>query len=376
MTQGTNLSLEIKSGESLSYVIDKKLDTDLGVDVKLGLSEWNSVFNLIKAEQVSTNKDQFGSKDTDIKNGKHFVVHEGTYEIAANVWTQIVNIAKQKMGITTTEVPEEKPTEPVVENNEEKPTTQTVTTILSNAGVSTEGLDIDDITNKYISICEYYSANNIEKDARGLTAQDRIVNYVKALQTHNTEIQFAHLYETNAETSDLKIEITGVKEAVASFDGKTQESFNQAMQKQNDAFHQTATEQIELYDTDNDGKVSVRELIEQSIKDEEKRLGRALTAEEKTIVQQEAVNRVALLDQNQDNDIDQNEMAAFVWATAKVNDTETSKSANDITYNEWVTTEETMSLLGLPEGELTQDDINQIGKFQQTLKNGYEGLKR
>lgn len=376
MAQGTNISLQIKSGENLSYVIDKKLDNDLGVDVKLGLSEWNSVFNLIKSKQVSTNKDQFGEKDKDIKNGSHFVVHEGTYEIAANVWSQIVNIAKQKMGITTTEVPEEKTTESVAESDEEKAKPQTVSTILSNAGISTEGLDIDDIENKYKSITEYYTNNGIEKDARGLTAQDRIVNYVKGLQYKETESKFAQHYSNDETNCDIKHEIAGVSEAIESYDGKTEESLNQAIQKQNDAFHAAAVQRIELYDSDGDGKVSVSELIEQSIKDEEKRLRRSLTAEEKASVQEEAINRVALLDQNQDNNIDQNEMAAFVWATAKVNDTETSKSANDITYEEWVTTEETMSLLSLSEDELTQDDINQISKFQQTLKNGYEGLKR
>ena len=59
MTQGTNISLQINSGENLSYVIDKKLDNDLGVDVKLGLSEWNSVFNMIKnnlATKIQTSK--------------------------------------------------------------------------------------------------------------------------------------------------------------------------------------------------------------------------------------------------------------------------------------------------------------------------------
>ena len=117
-------------------------------------------------------------------------------------------------------------------------------------------------------------------------------------------------------------------------------------------------------------------MITQSVKDEEKRLGRALTVKEKQIVQQEAINRIAMLDQNQDNNIDQNEMAAFVWATAKVNDNESHQSANDITYEEWVTTEETMTLLALPESELTQEDINKIAKFRQTLRNGYEGLKR
>ena len=373
MTQGTNISLQINSGENLSYVIDKKLDNDLGVDVKLGLSEWNSVFNLIKTNQVETNKDQFRDKDTDIKNGRHFVVQEGTYQIASNVWNQIVDIAKTKMGITDKpEVKPENKNKPEIAQQEVKTAAQ----LLQEAGISTEGLDLEDIENKYKNITEYYASNGIEKDARGLSAEDRIINYAKGLQYKQTETAFASAYQNNETSSNVKYEIAGVKEAIESFDGKTQASFDNAMQKQNDAFHAAAEQRIEVYDTNGDGKVSIQELITQSVKDEEKRLGRALTVKEKQIVQQEAINRIAMLDQNQDNNIDQNEMAAFVWATAKVNDNESHQSANDITYEEWVTTEETMTLLALPESELTQEDINKIAKFRQTLRNGYEGLKR
>ena len=285
----------------------------------------------------------------------------------------------------------EKSNEPLLERKEQNPPAasnqpykapateaelkENITNLLFQNGIDTsDDSFINEVIAKHNSIVNNAKSKGEELDAA--IVNRRLINFAKGLQYKQTEAAFGFLYQNDETSSNIKHEIAGVKEAVASFDGKTQESFNQAMQKQNDAFHAAAEQRIELYDSDGDGKVSIRELIEQSIKDEEKRLGRALTAEEKTIVQQEAVNRVALLDQNQDNDIDQNEMAAFVWATAKVNDTETSKSANDITYNEWVTTEETMSLLGLPEGELTQDDINKIGKFQQTLKNGYEGLKR
>lgn len=371
MTQGANISLQINTGENLSYAIDKKLDTDLGVDVKLGLSEWNSVFSLIKSEQVPTNKDQFGENDTDIRNGRHYVVHEGTYEITNNIWTKIVDIAKKKMGITTEAA---QPVENPEEANDNKTAKETVTAILSEAGLSADGLDIDDIVNKYNNLSQYYTTNNIEKDSRGLTVNDRLVNYVKALQTHKTEAQFAQAYENNTETSDLKIEINGVKEAIASFDGRTQASYDEAMKKQNDAFHQAAIEHIELHDTDNDGKINVQEIMAQSIKDEETRLGRSLTADEKETIKNSAINRVALLDQNDDNVLDENEMAAFVWASAKVNDTDTHKSASDITYDEWVTTQETMTLFDFE--DLSQEEIDKVAKFRQTLENGYNELKR
>lgn len=99
MTANTNINLNIKFGDSLSKAIDTKLDSDLNTDVKLGLTEWQSIFDLIKKDQVAENKNQFNSKDTDIKNGKHYVVQEGSYQIKQSVWNQILNIAKTKMNI-------------------------------------------------------------------------------------------------------------------------------------------------------------------------------------------------------------------------------------------------------------------------------------
>ena len=55
-----NISLSIgPNSKGLSFEIDKLLDAELNVDVKLNLAEWNSVFNLIKQNQVETNKNQF-----------------------------------------------------------------------------------------------------------------------------------------------------------------------------------------------------------------------------------------------------------------------------------------------------------------------------
>lgn len=252
---------------------------------------------------------------------------------------------------------------------------ENITDLLFQNGIDTsDDSFINEVISKHNSIVNNAKSKGEELDTA--IVNRRLINFAKGLQYKQTEAAFGFLYQNDETSSNVKHEIAGVKEAIESFDGKTQASFDNAMKKQNDAFHQAAAERIELQDTSGDGKVSVNELIAQSVKDEKTRLGRELTAEEIKTIQESAINRVAMLDQNYDNEIDQNEMAAFVWATAKVNDTETSKSASDITYNEWVTTEETMTLLSVPQGELTQDEINKIGKFQQTLKNGYEGLKR
>ena len=348
MTQGTNISLKIKN--SLSYSIDARLDEEF--------------------------KKQYQGGDSDIRNGKHFQVDdEQQYQITESAWTKIVNIAKQKMGITAQQA-NTTTTNPKQENKSVKSSgdvNNEIKTYLNKSNIDFDNLDSSlksDIVAKYNVIKETTPDISAEK------LEQRITNYAKGLQYKQTEAKFALDYQNNKTTSDTKYEIAGVKEAMESFDGKTEASYNKAIEKQNAAFHQTAQERIELYDNDGDGKISVKEFILQSEKDEETRLGRALTAEEKKVIKEEAINRIALLDQNKDNQLDNNEMAAFVWATAKVNDTETSKSANDITYNEWVTTEETMTLVGLPQSELTQDDIDQIAKFRQTLKNGYNGLKK
>ena len=102
MTNSQNIVLNV-GNQGLSFAIDKRLDNELGTDVTLGLNEWKSVFDLIKKDQVSSNESQFGEKDTDITNGKCFVVQKDeNYEIKHNVWQQIVDIAKKTMGITDT----------------------------------------------------------------------------------------------------------------------------------------------------------------------------------------------------------------------------------------------------------------------------------
>ena len=378
MTQGTNISLTIKN--SLSYSIDARLDEEFKKqfnvdDVKLGFEEWQSVFDVIK-EDNATDKKQYQGGDSDIRNGKHFQVDdEQQYQITESAWTKIVNIAKQKMGITAQQA-NTTTTNPKQENKSVKSSgdvNNEIKTYLNKSNIDFDNLDS---SLKYDIIAKYNVIKETTPDISAEKLEQRITNYAKGLQYKQTEAKFALDYQNDKTTSDTKYEIAGVKEAMECFDGKTKASYNKAIEKQNAAFHQAAQERIELYDNDGDGKISVKEFILQSEKDEKTRLGRALTATEKKAVKEEAINRIALLDQNQDAQLDNNEMAAFVWATAKVNDTETSKSANDITYNEWVTAEETMTLVGLPQSEQTQDDIDQIAKFRQTLKNGYDGLKK
>ena len=103
-----NITLSIGAGKQagISYAIDAKLDAELKTDVKLGLGEWNSVFAIVK-EDNATGKKQYSGQDTDITKGNHFTVQAGQqYQITQSAWAKIVNIAKQKMGITAPVVEE------------------------------------------------------------------------------------------------------------------------------------------------------------------------------------------------------------------------------------------------------------------------------
>lgn len=418
MSMSNNLILNIKTGDSLSLAIDRELDKELKTDVKLGFNEWSSGFNLIKQNQVETNKSQFGEKDTDIRNGKHFVVEaEENYEISTNVWSKIVEIAKKKMGISTpqasssTEQPAEAPKEAAEEailSNEQK-----VSNILKEANLNVSEDEYLDILNKYENILVF--AQNNSQEISDEKIAERLINYANGLKFHAKETEFAKTYAQNG-TSDAKIENAGVKEAMNS----------ESMEDFKAAFHKMAKEYIETYDNAaGDGKIDIQELIAM----EEKELGRALTSGEKAIVQEEAIHRMAILDQNGDNKLDENEVAAYLWAMSKINDGSNDKTADDITFEEWKTSQNSMGILSglnltttqeetvntgfkliaktnvsldklyemedlsglnltadeqntlktalslLSENGFNQEMIDNYNKFNQALKNGYEGLK-
>ena len=191
--------------------------------------------------------------------------------------------------------------------------------------------------------------------------QERILNYAKGLQFHDQETKFADSWAQNQDSNE-KIENASVAEAMANGD---MESFKAA-------FHQMAKEYIETYDNAaGDGKIDFEELIAM----EEKELGHELTDNEKEIIKAEALKRITLLDQNDDGKLDSDEIAAYLWAMSKINDGQTGKSANDITFSEWKTTQESLGILSLGD-DRTQEDMDKYALFSQTLKNGYEGLKK
>ena len=360
MTVDANIKLSINAGDGISQAIDRQLDKELGVDVKLGLKDWNCVFDIVKADKATQEK-QYSGPDNDITKNNNYVVQQGVYELTKNAWSQILQIAKQKMGIAggangSQEVID---TAGDVSVEEEKPDVKNVVVkMLQESGIELSETDIDDVAAKYEAISKYYTENNLEKDAR-VTVNDRILNYAKGVAAHNLESQFAELYTNDAESSDLKFENSDVQKAIAD---NNMDAFKAA-------FHQSAKEYVELYDSaEGDGAIDVNELI--AI--EEKELGRALTKDEKDLVTSLALNRIAVLDINENNKIDESEVAAYLWAMSRINDSNGESTGADITYSEWVTAQESMGVLGLEDP--TREEIDKYAKFDRTLRNGYNGL--
>ena len=125
------ININIKYGEGISQAIDRHLDKEFNQDVKLNLTEWNSVFSVIKNDKAASEK-QYSGGDEDIQNNKNYVVQEGNYQITKNAWQQILDLAKKSLGIV--EKPETQVTE---EGASSEPTEKSVSepkakSVLSN----------------------------------------------------------------------------------------------------------------------------------------------------------------------------------------------------------------------------------------------------
>ena len=177
-----NISLNIE--KSLSYTIDKQLDSEIGKDINLNLQEWQSVFDIVKAD-TATGKKQYRGEDNDIKRGDNFIVNAGqAYQITKNAWDKILEIAKSNVErlygegnseeeVTTTTSTDKN--EQVKQKPEEK-----IHTILQNAGISLEQESEelqDDVISKYNVMLEVAKSNGQDLTAEEI--QTRLSNYVK-----------------------------------------------------------------------------------------------------------------------------------------------------------------------------------------------------
>lgn len=81
-----------------------------------------------------------------------------------------------------------------------------------------------------------------------------------------------------------------------------------------EAFHQQAKEYIEFYDETGDGKIDLAELIMSEVNETQTEMKRNLTKDEKSAIKEMAMTKIATLDKNGDNKLDENEISGYHWA--------------------------------------------------------------
>ena len=314
-----NIKLSITTGEGISQAIDRQLDTEYNQDITLKRSEWNTIFEIVRNDQATQNK-QYTGGNTDIGNSGHFIVKEGFYELTQNAWNQIKNIVNAKLGIGSGDVNTKGTESPVDENPTPETETdeQAVTRILSEAGIEVDANTLAQVVQKYPTMQAIETA--------GLTLEERVVNYAKGLKGQQATQNMA-LNSLDEKAEKLApIQLTEVQEAL---NAGSQEDFN-------NAYIQYGQAQIETYDTNNNGKVELNEYlsVEQSSSGE-------------NYIESSAKAVFEFLDQNNNNTLDVEEMAALAWATSKINDTDNNKSAFDITQDEVAKVNNALTTIGL-----------------------------
>ena len=394
MTQGNLIQLKID--RSLSYTIDKKLDTELGQDVKLNYNQWQSVFNIVKSDDATAKK-QYRGKGENINNGKDFVVDQNqVYSFTQKAWNAILEIArgsiKQEEKIET---PQEENVQTPTSDKEVKVGTEkevyeyedTVLDILKKANIDTSDIEVNDVIQKYKNIVEYNKANNIEVDEARLT--ERIENYAKGLKFAKVEAGFDSVikdaYNQSEFTEEEIAQILqtegqeGLTQRYKEKTEKTWENYDKNFKNQEitdainsgnmtnykNALYQFAKEQIETYDDlKGDGKISFDEFLAK----EEEKIGAKLDEEEKA----GAKKIFEFLDKNQSGYIDKEEFAAYLLSMAKITDGNEKKTADDITLKEYMITNNALSEIGMNQ---ESNDSKFLKKLFDVNYNGLTSIK-
>ncbi len=364
MTASENIVLNV-GNQGLSYAIDKKLDTELNTDVKLGINEWNSVFNIIKQNQVATNKSQFTDKDTDIRKGNQFVVQANeNYAITKNVWSQIVDIAKQKMGITTP-VEDEAPVsgEDVQDTPKAVDSKEAVKTILQNAGINFDEESAEfqrDVVSKYDLIMSVAEKSGQEVDET--TLQTRIENYAKAwkFQQFNKQSVLGEVGEFQSDCSNAKT-LDELKQSYKQFGAEYTEFYDNDGNKAVDAYEMFYQELQDHYSTKGlssaEAKAKALEVIQ-----EYSQKGYSIANLPDNVDTDEmelftlVLSKIGVLDANKDGVLGQDEAASYLLTMAQMND-----KKNNITSQEFLATE--MAILDPESEEMISEKLTNAKKF-------------
>lgn len=271
-----------------------------------------------KEEQATLNKNDIRNKVIDILNSHKIVASDETIEEITNKYPTMQAIQVGNLSVEDRVV---------------------------NLARGLESQRQFELISTTITTNEYMLGLQEDLIKSGINSEEIVNNMLKA-GTITQEEADSYIQALNfkpAETPE-PIVLDAVNEAL---EAGSQEQFN-------NAYLQYAREQIETYDTNDDGFVQFDEFE----KVEKEKAGE-LYDELSTKAIFDTIN------QNGDDKIDATEMASLIWATSKINDTETSKSAGDITANEIETLIDNFAAISL--------GIKPT-KFIETLKNGYEGF--
>lgn len=393
MTQGNLINLSID--KSLSYTIDAQLDKELGENVQLNKTQWQSVFNIVKNDKATTNP-QYKGDNTDINNGRNYRVRQGqAYKLTQNAWNQIKEIARQALGKTTqtqeTKSAEEQPagqtastamqtaaTTPETSNTTNVDSAKAqVEEILHNCEIDTSDIDVNDVVNKYKTILDYNKKNGIITDQTVL--ENRIVNYAKGLKYHNFEAEA--LKNNNAEfQSDCS-------------KAKTLEDLAKSYQ-------QFGKEYVEFMDQDGDGEINIHEMFYQELQDLYSIKGMSKTeAKQKAIETLEkfksynidnlpdennelydteemelfttVMKKVGLLDADANGQISSDEAGAYLMTTAQSLDNKNNIKAAEAKKIEIGIAADGYSVKDLQKLDYTEQEAKNILSFTEKFKKNF-----
>ena len=365
MAQENNIKLNIE--KSLSFTIDKQLDSELRTDVKLNYSQWQSVFDIIKQDNATQTK-QYSGGDADIKSGKSYVVMQNQiFEITKKAWDQILNIAKQTAGInqTSTVNTEETGPEDKTVAKEEKSNEENLRTILNEANIQVNDEEILDILAKYENKLRVkdqmnYTDNQIAKD---------IQDYARGKLYEKTENTFYSQFKENILPNDSKATtdgfvIDGVQKAL-DYAKENTNGLARALSIQKEGYKSFGNSQVQLYDTNGDNKVDFNEFMEY----ESKRVNDTYDDAEKT----NAKKIFDFLDMNNDNNIDLDEMTSHSYAMSKMTDDANTRTGQEISYNDWFCTQG--ALAAVAEDNNSSEFQKARTRYEQLRNMGAENLK-
>ena len=370
MTQGNLIQLKID--RSLSYTIDKQLDTELGQDIQLNKNQWQSVFNIVKSDKA-TEKQQYRGKGENINDGKDFRVDQNqVYSFTRNAWNAILEFARSSI---KKEEKTETETKEMTLPTENKSSEDIVKEMLSE--VDLKGVDLKDVVGKYNTILAVDKANNTTTPTEKI--QKRLTNYVKGLKYHN--------FEAEAQAN---------KNAEFHSDCAKAKSLDELSK----AYQQFGKEYVEFLDQDGDGEINVHEMFYQELQDLYSSKGMNKTEAKKKAIEMlekfkgynietlpdenselcdtdemelftTVMKKIGLLDADKNRQISSDEAGAYLMTTAMSLDGKNNIKAAEATQTERGIAADGFNEEDLKEFSFTQEEAKNILSFNNYFKNNF-----